>query len=539
MATDGYNWYAANATRKYPLDDAATGFDDAGRRLPDDVLADVRVRFPRDLGPAANVSGVTASGKLVTVVFAVSGPARPADGNVPTPQTICAVSIPSPITIGRPYAVRAIAGGVGGWVVFGPGAKSVLGTYRFSTAAQSGLCARAGLAYLPAPVTSLGKDWSALALTGDVKLVGGGDLEVVKGTRTILGEEVVAAIVRLRSDTTVNLFNKYRGPCGRPESSTCSRPGVEFVNDTPPGAGGNLALRFIPPIYATPFEGGGGIALDFDYSLAAACGPDPAKVGQGGVLGDYPDQCNPSSEGGQDVNAEVPPPDLPSEASLTDYSSYGGPGCDTLPACLDFSHASWRIAVGPNDIGVLPIAAPTGPCGETSAPISLIATTPSTRSVALWDDCAYGSSLNLRVTADVYLPEDSNTLGGRRTGGVVVNFRPGGVGRPWDEYFLIDVDSFAAAFRIRRWTGAAFAPMATVRPLTLPLNAWYRIVVETTPGTSADKVRITGYLYNNPGLSLLGTATAETVKYLPATGRVGVGREVGASYFARVKVEEI
>jgi len=49
------NWYNLHSTRRYPLDDNATGTDDAGIRLADDILVDCHLRFPKIAGQYAYI----------------------------------------------------------------------------------------------------------------------------------------------------------------------------------------------------------------------------------------------------------------------------------------------------------------------------------------------------------------------------------------------------------------------------------------------------------------------------------------------------
>jgi hypothetical protein len=44
------NWFNINSTRRYPVDDFATGASDEGFELPNDIITDIRIRFPRSAG---------------------------------------------------------------------------------------------------------------------------------------------------------------------------------------------------------------------------------------------------------------------------------------------------------------------------------------------------------------------------------------------------------------------------------------------------------------------------------------------------------
>lgn len=89
------NWYNLNAQRDYPLDDTATGVDDAGVRMPTDLLVDCNLRWPRALGRYAFLTGLTTTPTTVTALFAASHkPAveRLQDRLIFRPSSLCATN---------------------------------------------------------------------------------------------------------------------------------------------------------------------------------------------------------------------------------------------------------------------------------------------------------------------------------------------------------------------------------------------------------------------------------------------------------------
>lgn len=291
-----HDWYNGNATRAYPLDDAATARDDAGREVPSQVLVDCRIRFPLALGRHAYLGGLTVGPRIVTALFlAAPAPVRtPLAAPPPPPPTfapLAAVSLVRPVAPYRHYPLQGLAPGVGGWVVFGPGIDEAY-SGRLSTPAQGLLLPRVAAPYRPPPVRGLGRMGSATPLGGLVKLLGGTDLEVVRAVREVDGVEVDAIVIRLLDALNRNVLALYRGPCGgRPESYTCPKPPLEQINTVGPDCTGDLTIDF-RGIRVAPFRDGGGLALDFSRGLAETCtDSDRLPDAAGRLPGDHDDQC--------------------------------------------------------------------------------------------------------------------------------------------------------------------------------------------------------------------------------------------------------
>lgn len=348
MTVRNQNWYALNGTRRWPIDDGATGEDDAGASLRNDVLVDAAVRAPADLCELVAVSSVTVTKGLVTVtlVGAAAHPLAPAGSSSaagPEFVPLGVVSVPKPVVPGRPYPVRPLADGVGGWLVFGDGLEKSV-RHRFSTPAQAVLAPRACRFYRRPPVTSIGKQYSALTLAGVVRVRGGTDVEVVAAEREIEGVERDVIVVRLRSNTPRNLLDQYRGPCGgRPESRTCNRDGVEFINTVGPDCDGDVRVEFVSPLRTSYYAGG--VALDYPYGLIDACTRDDRLPTAAGRLpNEYPDECAVSSVGDPDANAVQPPPIIAPGAgtiTLPDGVSSEAVDAAALPVTLHFD-AGWE-----------------------------------------------------------------------------------------------------------------------------------------------------------------------------------------------------
>ena len=311
MAVTNNNWFNTNSTRRYPLDDKATGEADDGIDFPNDIIVDLRLRFPESIAKFAAVSSVNCTSNIITVTISgcnnYSTSTNEAD---PVGQftPLAVLSLPKPIVSNIPYAVRPIANGVSGWIVFGEGTERAI-LARFSKASQALIAPRAALPYKSSGVNSVSANDVGLALHKDVVLRSVGDLDISSGVRTVkdIGE-VNAIIFRLNSQTPdANLFEKYLGKCqGRPESNSCKKVSVEYLNNVYPDCDGNINLSFISnQITAKPIVAPNttGLVVEMPLGMAEACTKNDYLPDENGSLpNEYNDVCAPISalDGDQD-----------------------------------------------------------------------------------------------------------------------------------------------------------------------------------------------------------------------------------------------
>ena len=293
-------WYSQNATRAYPLDDTATQIDDAGNRLPSDILVDCQLRFPGRLGERAYIVGVHVTPRVVSVVFA-----REAG------EPLAAITLVQPVAREQHYPVVPLTAGVGGFVVFGPGVETVSlpgtgtgeihRTYsgRFSTPAQSVLAARCAQSYTWGMIRSIDRDYRqgrlpsgaeivigrSPGLGGDIRLQAGPDIELQYMPVRIRGYgEQQAVVIQLKNQPGRDVFEEYLGCCdARPESRSCTRTVMETINDIGPDCQGNINIQFEdfrtqPYITNYRIQEDGtrvpvatGITIDTPYSLSEIC----------------------------------------------------------------------------------------------------------------------------------------------------------------------------------------------------------------------------------------------------------------------------
>lgn len=235
-------WYELNEQRSWPLADQATLFDDTGKRMPNQLIADLNIWFPSTVGEYAFLGAVTLGPSIATVTILGT-----ASGTPP----IAAVSLSGDIDPYRHYPLESLYPGVGGWIVFGSGLKEEkIKSFRFSTSGQSILMPQVARKYPPTLVPSIATSQNMDALTGIVRLKGGDDIEIVKESREIDNIVRDVAVIRLKLKPEfvedVNLLEKYAGPCGkRPESNNCEYTSpIEFVNSVAPDCCGNITIEF-------------------------------------------------------------------------------------------------------------------------------------------------------------------------------------------------------------------------------------------------------------------------------------------------------
>ena len=393
--TLGQSWFDANQERPYPLSDAATRSDNDDKFFPNDLIVDMSLWYPSDLGDFAFIGGVFAGPKLTSVVIVVAQDqyAQPA-----TYTPIASISKTNAKS-GTAYKLTPMVDGVSGMIVFGSGIQpSVPVSYKFSTPDQSLLVAKVARGYLPPGVISLRRSGGSVGLIGVVKLSGNGDLNIVGEEVVIDGNVVTAAVFNLRSDTNTNLLSTYSGPCGgRPESETCNLPGIEYINTVKPDCNGNIDIVFKGGVMVTPMVDGGGVVLDYPLGLVDACTvkanlPD----GDGKLPNDYADACAQPFDRDHyvdnDHTGETPPNGGTSEVLE----------CSDLPYVDDFEDQSdsmpyhfWTNTGFFSWVEEPDKSVPYFQITSSSTSDGFVLQTVDDVNVAFWDDCSVYSPLDV------------------------------------------------------------------------------------------------------------------------------------------------
>lgn len=527
MAIRNPAWYNASESRDYPVDDTATCMPDVGERLPQDIVADLRLRWPNDLGKYAFISAVTVTEGAVTVAFQVATTMDNADGSfVP----LAAISLPrSGLEVRRHYALQAQYPGVAGYIVFGNGINR---PYRgkFSAPNQSLLTPRAARAYEQFPIPSMRKLYQQTGLTGLVLLKGNEPVEVVKESRDIGFETQDVVVIRLKEEAVSSLdssvFQLYAGPCsGRPESKTCGQPEpIEFINAVGPDCEGRIEIEFKGCAVVGRNIDNCSIVIDCGFGLTESCLPPFLPDHQGLLPGEY-----------TFIPAEPPiPPEPPIDEpeSISDSIVMLG----ELPYVDCFAGASAYFVVHEGQfLFVTDAGATSEDCpGILYCYASEGIASVGARNVALWEGFDV-TTLFRQVSTELKLMP--GPTGASHNGGLILNYRPHAVYSGRNVYYIAEIDCDHQEFRIQRFNGIVFRPAVAVSVAGLRVGDWYRITTQVAP--HGPSVAITARLegITDPSLQVV-LGPMLTNNYLPATGLYGLGSDRAETRFAYFKVEE-
>jgi len=528
------NWYSLQSTRRYPLDDNATGTGDGGERLPDDILVDCRLYFPAPAGRYAFVSGVSVTSRLVSLVF------QAAD-DIDSPATfvpLAAISVPQPAPRDVHIPVAALSPGVGGFVVLGDINEPFSG--RFATPRQSLLLPRCARSYNPFPIPTLRKRSHASGLSGLVRLLGEGELEIA-GQDLVIDDTARRAIVLrlIQATTGRNVLSTFSGPCGgRPESRTCDKEGIETINGVAPDCAGNIDIEFVG-LTAGPYESCGGVTLDFQTGMADVCAGRAEHLSRTAGRFQGRDKCAEElaeeSESASSISASSLSSASLSAASLSSEFFE----CPEFPYCDGFDDGSaefFTVENGGFFIETRTEESPDEPCGLSSAgsPIHRVFTASDTsqRNVAIFNWCEE-SSLDRMVTTDIQL-----AAGTRRNGGPILNYRiveP--LTNPHIEYHQGLLNQNNGRLQLLRFTGTGFA---LVHELTLSQPAvigdWYRLKMKAVTFGSSVAITLQVLGITNPAWPA-AQFTVVDGNYLPATGAPGLGSDRALARFSFFAVD--
>lgn len=281
------DWYNLNEQRSWPLAGTSTAVDDAGVYLPNDVLADLYITFPTNVGGSLFVGSVTVGSAVASITIL-------ADTGGYTP--VAAVSVASPIKH-KLYPLEQLYPGVSGWVVFGSGCDGETKSYKFSSATQSRIQDKSCRKYRSKPVVSLRKLGVAGGLAGDVRLSGGNDFEIVKEFVEINSVLTEVCTFRLRAEQELsdrNVFEEYAGDCvKRAESRNCGDPQpIEFINNVGPDCCGTVTLELLGCAAISNLSTNNGAVIDCGFGLSEACVTKEKLPDSTGKLpNEYDDDC--------------------------------------------------------------------------------------------------------------------------------------------------------------------------------------------------------------------------------------------------------
>ena len=269
MAVLFSKWYNQNEQRKYPIHDEATGISDSGVALPDNYIVDVNIWVPELAGTFVYLSSLVVSDHIVSATFmdCDSDPLLPGAGN---DTMIASISVIKPAVQYRNYDLSSHYSGVAGHITFGNGIETNI-DLKFSSSDAAVLNRRTSRHYEELPIQSIKKSYGT-ELTGVVELKSGNDIYIRGGTITVDGTSREAILIGLDTRDSYSVYQKYLSECdGRPESDSCGKNPLQYINMVPPDCNGNINIEFLGNIYKSNTDNGQ--VIDVPYGLDDIC-PD-------------------------------------------------------------------------------------------------------------------------------------------------------------------------------------------------------------------------------------------------------------------------
>lgn len=501
-----HEWYNSKELVAWPLSDTATAIADSGTRLPSNLLVDMNLWFPRDLGQNVFISSLSVGKAIVSAVISVVS-----DTDVVTPIAAVSAVTPEPYV---QYSVESLMPGVAGWVVFGDGiSKEQISSYKFSDYTQTVLLPQLVTAYDRPPITDIAKLNNNTKLTGVIRLQGGDDIEIVREYREITDIVRTAAVIRLKakpseSVSDVTVYAKYYGPCGgRAESGTCGQPDpIEFINSVQPDCCGNINLEFRGCADVKFIQNEScSVAIGCHFGLSEACvTPDRLPDALGRLPNEYEDLCVSesiiSSEGVSDRFIAFGTGSGGYTVALTDSDLD-----PRLPRREDFSHRtasefevmSGRFTIVPNS--ELPIYG-----GYSLKPHD------ADKFVAVLKPREYSQTCLFR-SATCWFSLSDKEPGTLRNGGLIVNYNK--VDKSFYSVELDQLGSFSGykSLRIVRHDPGAIRTLVSVPIDNLAADVLYRLKTAVIPGATPTEAWL----------------TATLVSELPTTSPLFVNRSIG------------
>lgn len=564
MGFINHNWLNAQEARRYPLDDNANGTGDDGKRMKDDAIVDLHIRWPRLAGQYAFLGGLTITPTIVTVVILAADSPTATSNFTP----LAAVTIEQPATEYSYYNFEPLYPGVGGFIAFGDVEEAF--NIRFSTPQQGLLSPKVGRPYDNLPIPSMRKFGRVDGLTGLVKLLPGHDIEIVKESVNVGGTTTDAVVIRLQSPTSArNAVADYIGPCGkRPESNNCDRTGIQTINGVTPDCNGNIEIEFrnLHALnYKTCGSAAAGVTLDQSYGIDEVCADKAPDRFKGS------DACNPETSSSVSLPSE-PSESLPSD-SLPSLSSESIP-CTDLPFkdCFDtIIHHSWWLKQGlyklvtadsPKEDCLIPrmcssvqslfssssfsdgsemslALMPWEITSSFSCPYNIDQAVQlydtSKRNVLIWDDCGTGSSIGKHVTTQVQL----RNTGTQQNAGIVLNYQlVDPFTNPRITYWVAQINRTTNRVELQRFNGTNLILENSAAPsIPFSLNNWYQI--EVTTAAAGASVIITVRVTNSSDPSWPAVSfSLVTTRWGSDDGRFGIHTTKAVSNFSFWEIED-
>jgi len=543
MAIRNQNWYNLNESRDYPLADTASAISDDNDRLPQNIIADMRVRWPDWAGKYAFIGSVAVTEGAVTVTVLVSTDLINTDSGY-VPIGVASVALSS-LEEGRQYTLESMYPGAFGYIVFGSG---VLNNYsgRFSSPSQTLLASRAARPHAGLPVKGVGKLFDRSPLTGLVNLAASEPLQITSGTRAIDGIDRDAIIFSLVEDTDTvgtagaftSVFEDLAGPCGkRPESGNCGTPEpVEYINAVPPDCEGKVTIEFKGCAVVGRNTDDCSIIVDCGVGTPDTCEP-PFIPTLDGLLPSEKRPIIPTPP----VDPE-PTPSTPESISEPVVTPIALPYCDNFfdSVADDFSvvGGSWSFDSSISDIDICPLNSISDPGANSKSYSTDNANGRTSRNMTVWTPDA--QTLHRKYTTQLQILNHVDAQ--QKNGGILANYKVAANGGKTFWSAEIDISTSPGRFSIKYFNGL-FAAELLGQDYYLYAGHWYRISMTIEPPTSGFTtfMNITAKLEGetDPSVSIvLGPYPVSVGDWASDSGLAGLTSNQSSSLFSVWKVEQ-
>lgn len=559
------HWYNLNEQRNYPLDDTASCLSNAGVRLPNNIISDLRIRWPSEYGRYAFISSVSVTPYLVSVLIEATDDLN---NNPASSVLIAGISLSRIAGTGlsyvenRTYNLKSYATGVGGFIAFG---SLELFTGVFSAPVQGLITPRAGRAYSKPPVSSVKTEGSKNSLKGLVALTVKEPLTIKKESRVIEGvsyDNVIVfglkeEVLQVATDTTTpSVFSIFAGPCGqRVGSKSCVDPQpVETVNGVGPDCDGVLTLRLNGCALVGKLEDNHGVIIDCALGLTDTCIPPYLPDLTTGEL--------PSELPTTIIRPPLPPEPPVLDVSISESvellmnlpycdtfddgiahgfapigtSSFGFIGDDSpqeIDCCIDpdaSTHygcdTSYSESAGGEIDGFLQVASSYGPVSDNAQLNTNI-------SIFIND----AQTLYRTYTTDVKIV--AATAGSLNNAGLLVNYRLNSTEVPNYIVALIDIDN--SKFGVYYFNGLTLVPLSEVTITQLQQNDWYRIRLTCLPNlVTKNSINFTAELkgISNPLIDVTINTSLAANSWETDAANAGFYSKRSKAYFSFWRIDE-
>ena len=259
------NWLANNLVRKYPLDSLASCIDDEGNYFPDEVITDIQIAYPTDLGEYCYIASAKLTENIISILIAVDN----------TPIAALCASIDDIFSrTGLYHNLTSLYNGVQGIIAVGVDRSSKPGSWEFTNKLASRILPTCCTPYVRPKVLSLSRPSDETPLEGNILLTSGGDIKLSVEPITVDGVTSKAIFVGL--DLSVDphtVLRKYITSCEVSTSmNSCAMPYLESIGGAIPDCSGNVNIVAGDSGHMNITTQDGKVYISTDIELKDVCG---------------------------------------------------------------------------------------------------------------------------------------------------------------------------------------------------------------------------------------------------------------------------